>query len=158
MGSQRVGHYWATRHKSTKKESTVFMEGNQIKVITICFFNINLLMCVLVTQLCPTLWDPMGCGPPGYSVHGDSPDKNTGVGCRALFQGIFPTQGSNPGLPHCRQILNHLSHQGNPRILRWVAFPFSRRSSPCRNQTTVSCIAGRFFMVWVNSEALFMTI
>jgi len=43
------------------------------------------------------------------SVHGDSPGKNTGVGCHALFQGIFPTQGSNPGLPHCRQILYHLS-------------------------------------------------
>ena len=44
----------------------------------------------------------------------DSPGKNTGVGCHALFQGIFPTQGSNPDLPHCRQILNHLSHQGSP--------------------------------------------
>ena len=42
----------------------------------------------------------------------DSPGKDTGVGCHALLQGIFPTQGSNPGLPHCRQILYHLSHQG----------------------------------------------
>ena len=47
-------------------------------------------------------------------VHGDSPDKNTGVGCRALLQGIFPTQGLNPSLLHCRQILYHLSHQGSP--------------------------------------------
>ena len=47
---------------------------------------------------------------PGSSVHGDSPGKNTGVGCHALLQGIFPTQGSNPGLPHCNQILYHLSH------------------------------------------------
>jgi len=45
---------------------------------------------------------------------GDSPGKNTGVGCHALLQGIFPTQGSNPALPHCRQILHHLSHQGSP--------------------------------------------
>ena len=68
-------------------------------------------MCVcLVTQSCPTLCDPMDCSPPGYSLHGDSPDKNTAVGCHALLQGIFPTQGSNPGLPHCRQILCHLSH------------------------------------------------
>ena len=52
----------------------------------------------LVTQSCPTLWDPMHCSPPGSSVHGDSPGKNTGVGCHALLQGIFPTQGSNPGL------------------------------------------------------------
>ena len=44
----------------------------------------------------------------------DSPGKNTGVGCHALLQGIFPTQGSNPGLPHPRWILYQLSHQGNP--------------------------------------------
>ena len=54
------------------------------------------------------------CSPPGSSVHGDSPAKNTGVGCHALLQGIFPTQGSNPGLPHCRQIPYHLSPQGYP--------------------------------------------
>ena len=52
--------------------------------------------------------------PPGSSVHGDSLGKNTKVGCHALLQGIFPTQGSNPGLPHCRQMLYHLSHQGSP--------------------------------------------
>ena len=51
----------------------------------------------------------MDCGPPGSSVHGASPGKNTGVGCHGLLQGMFPTQGSNPGLPHCRQILYHLS-------------------------------------------------
>ena len=68
----------------------------------------------LVTQLCPTLCDPTDCSPPGSSVHGDSPGKNTGMGCHDLLQGIFPTQGSNPGLPHCRQILYHLSHQSSP--------------------------------------------
>ena len=51
------------------------------------------------------LCNPMACSPPGSSVPGDSPGKNTGVGCHALLQGIFPTQGSNPGLPHCRRIL-----------------------------------------------------
>ena len=55
--------------------------------------------------------------PLGSSVHGDSPGKNTGVGCHALLQGIFPTQGSNPGLPYYRQILYRLSHQGSPRKL-----------------------------------------
>ena len=40
--------------------------------------------------------------PPGSSVHEDSPGKNTGVGCHSLLQGIFPTQGSNPGLLNCR--------------------------------------------------------
>ena len=52
----------------------------------------------LVTQLCPTLCNPMNCSPPGSSVHGDSPGKNTGVGCHALLQGIFLTHGSDPGL------------------------------------------------------------
>ena len=69
-------------------------------------------MC-LVAQLCLTLCDHMDCSLPSFSVHGDSPDKNTGVGCQANFQGIFPTQGSNSGLLHCRQILYRLSHQGN---------------------------------------------
>ena len=58
-----------------------------------------------VAQLCPTLCDPVDCSPPGSSVHGDSPGKNTGVGCHALLQGIFPTQGLNPGFLHCRWIL-----------------------------------------------------
>ena len=133
----------------------------------------------LAAQSCLTLCNPMDCSPPGSSVHGASPGKNTGVGCRALLQrkiprnqtqvsciagrlfttskplktvnesescsvvsdssrphglyspwnspgqntgmgslsllqGIFPTQGSNPGLPHCRQILYQLSHKGSP--------------------------------------------
>ena len=71
--------------------------------------------------------------------------QNTGVGNLSLLQGIFPTQGSNPGLLHCRQILYQLSHKGSPRILEWVAYPFCRGSSPPRNQTRVSCIAGGFF-------------
>ena len=95
----------------------------------------------LVTESCPTLCDPLDCSPPGSSVHGDSPGKNTGVGCHALLQGIFPTQRSNPGLPHCRWILYHLSHQGSPWILEWVAYPFSRGSSRPRNWTVVSCFA-----------------
>ena len=52
----------------------------------------------LVSQSCPALCDPVNHSPPGSSVHGDSPGKNTGVGCRALLQRIFPTQGSNPGV------------------------------------------------------------
>ena len=50
----------------------------------------------------------------------------------SLLQGIFPTQGSNPGFPHCRQILYHLSHQGSPRLLGWVAYSFSNDSSQPR--------------------------
>ena len=56
----------------------------------------------------------MDGSPPGSSVHGDSPGKNIGVGYHALFQGTFPTQGSNSGLLHFGQILYCLSHQGNP--------------------------------------------
>ena len=72
----------------------------------------------------------------------NSSGQNTGVGSLSLLQGIFPTQGSNSGLPHCRQILYQLSHKGTPRILEWVACPFSNGSSQGRNWTRVSCIAG----------------
>ena len=68
----------------------------------------------LVAQSCLTLCHPKDCSLPGFSVHGDSPGENTGVGCHALLQGIFPTQGSNPSLSHCRRILYCLSHQGSP--------------------------------------------
>ena len=56
----------------------------------------------LVSQSCLALCDSMDCSPPGSSIHGDSPGNNTGVSCHALLQGIFPTQGWNPGLLHCR--------------------------------------------------------
>ena len=75
------------------------------------------------------------------------------MGSCSLLQRIFPTQGLNPGLPHCRQILYQLSHKGSPRLVEWVAYPFSRGSSWLRNQTGVSCIAGRFFTNWDIREA-----
>ena len=59
----------------------------------------------------------------------NSPGQNTGAGSCSLLQGIFPTQGSNPGPLHCRWILCQLSHKGSPRILEWVAYPFSSGSS-----------------------------
>ena len=65
----------------------------------------------LVTQLCLTLCDPMDCSPPGSSVHGDCPGKNTRVGCHALLQGIFLTRESNWGLLHCRWFLYQLIYQ-----------------------------------------------
>ena len=99
---------------------------------------------VLSCSVCPALCYPMDCSPPGSSVHGDSPGKNTRVGCHALLQEIFPIQGSNPGLPHCRQILYCLRHQESPKILEWVVYPFTRGTSQPRNRTGVSCIAGRF--------------
>ena len=94
--------------------------------------------------------------PHGLYSPWNSPGQHTGVGTLSLLQGIFPTQGSNPGLPYCRQILCQLSHKGSPRILEWVAYPFSSRGidypfskqslvdSWPRNRTGVSCIAGGF--------------
>ena len=63
----------------------------------------------------------------------NSPDQNTRVGSLFLLQGIFPTPGSNSGLQHCRQSVYQLSHQGSPRVLEWVAYPFSTGSSRPRN-------------------------
>ena len=82
--------------------------------------------------------------PHGLYSQWNSPDQDTGVGSHSLLQGIFPTQGSNPGLLHWRQILYQLSHKGSPRMLEWVAYSFSSRSSWPRNWTRVSCIVGRF--------------
>ena len=73
-------------------------------------------VCAQLLQLYPTLCDLMDCSPPGSSVHGDSPGKNTGVGCHALLQGIFLTQGLNPHLLHCRQILYHWATKEAPLI------------------------------------------
>ena len=87
-------------------------------------------------------------GPHGLYSPWSSLGQNTGAGSLSLLQGIFPTQGSNPGLPHCRRILYQLSHKGSPRKLEWVAYPFSRGSSRLRNWTRVSCIAGGFFTNW----------
>ena len=83
-----------------------------------------------------------------------SREVSIGVGSLSLLQGIFPTQGSNPGLPHHRLILHQLSHHGSPRILEWVAYPFSRGCSRTRNRTGVSCVAGGFFTSWAMKEAL----
>ena len=79
---------------------------------------------VKVAQSCPTLCDPHGLYSPW-----NSPGQNARVGSLSLLQEIFP------GLPHCRRILYQLSHQGSPRILEWVACPFSSGSSRPRDRT-----------------------
>jgi len=63
-------------------------------------------MCAKSLQSSPTRWDPMDCSLPGSSVHGDSPGKNTRVGCHFLLQGIFSTQVSCIG----RRVLYHKHH------------------------------------------------
>ena len=99
------------------------------------------LVLVSISQLCPTLGSIMKSESESHSVvsnslrgHGlyspwNSPGQNTRVGSLPILQEIFPTQGLNPGLLHCRRILYQLSHKGSPRILEGVAYPFSRGSS-----------------------------
>ena len=86
-------------------------------------------MKVKVAQFCPTPLRPHGLYSPW-----NSSVQNTGVGSLSLLQRIFPTQGLNLGLLHCRRFLYQLSHKESPRTLEWVAYPFSSRSSQPRNQ------------------------
>ena len=87
----------------------------ELEIISKSYLEKHILStCVLVAQSCPQSLQPHGLGPTKLLCPWNSPGKNTGVGCHFLLQGIFLTQGSNPGLPCCRQILYHLSHQGNP--------------------------------------------
>ena len=107
----------------------------------------------LVAQSCLTLCDPMDCSPPGSSVHGGSPGKNTGLRCYALLQGIFPTQGSTP-VSHIAGKLFTSEPLGKPKNTGGGGPPFSRGSSQPRNRTRVSCIAGGFFTSSATREAL----
>ena len=75
-------------------------------IISVGQINFAEAYCCLVAKSCPTLATPWR-SPPGSSVHGIFPGKNTGVGCHFLLQGIFLTEGLNPGLLHCRRILYH---------------------------------------------------
>ena len=99
------------REKTERDKKTA--EKHKATIETIRKVINFLFLCVLVTQSCPTLCDPMGCSPPGSSVHG-------------ILQ-VW--------------------------ILEWVAVPLSRGSSPPRDRTQVSCIAGRFFTIWATNEA-----
>ena len=85
----------------------------------------------LVSESCLVVSDSLR--PYGLYSPWNSPSQDTGVDSHSLLSGIFPTQGLNPGLPYCRQILYQLSHKGSPKILEWVAFPFSRGSSQPRD-------------------------
>ena len=101
---------------------------HSIQVNVQCSIFVSYNKSVLCLVVSDPLW-PHDCSPPGSYVHGNSPGKNTGVGCDVLLQGIFPTQRSNPGFLHCRQIVYQQCHQGSSRILEWVAYPFSSGSS-----------------------------
>ena len=89
--SFKHGWLWLTHWKSSFSQSrSSFCWGSRERHVSrrICEYYD-----MLVTQSCPTLWDPMDCSLPCSSFHGDSPGKNTDVGCHALLKGIFPTQG-----------------------------------------------------------------
>ena len=114
---------WNTTQLFKKKKWKFLLAGTWVDVEGIMLSEVNqtekeitiwyhLYVLCLVAQLCPTLFNPMDCSPPGSSVLGHSPGKNTGVGCHALLQ-IFPTQWSSPGLTNSGWILYHLSHQGS---------------------------------------------
>ena len=92
--------------------------------------------------------------PHGLYSPRNSPGQNTGVGSLSLPQGIFLNPTIKPKSP-ALQADSQLSHKGSPRILEWIAYPFSRGSSRPRNQTGVSCIAGGFFTSWAIREALY---
>ena len=124
--------------------------------------SISVCVCVSRSVVSNSLW-PHGLQPTRLLCPWDFPGKYTGVGCHFLLQGIFPTQGLNPGLLHCRQILYRLSYKGRPspsvvsnslrpyglytvhgifqaRILEWVVKPFSRGSSWPRNELGSSAL------------------
>ena len=121
--------------------STPFCSGCWLLPI-LCHPDHIVLCCA--QSLSPLLCKPMNSSLPGSPVYGDSPGKNTRVGCHALLEGIFPTQGWNLGVLPCWWVLYFLSNKRSPRILEWVACPFSRWTSQPRNWTGVSCIGGRF--------------
>ena len=89
----------------------VFGEGQKSMFIFVFLIFHVLSHSVMLDSLLPS-----GLQPTRLLCPWNSPGKNTTVGRHTLFQGIFPTQGSKPGLPHCRQILYCLSHQRSPKV------------------------------------------
>ena len=114
--SMKLKGTWLLRRKVMTNLDSIF-KSRDIILST----NVHLVKAmkvkVKVAQSCLTHWDPMDCSP------WNSPGQNTGVGSLSLLQGIFPIQRSNPGLPHCRQILYQLSHKRSPREVKAIVFP-----------------------------------
>ena len=120
-------------------------------MLKLSFFK-NYILVIIFSVVSDSLW------PHGMYSPWNSPGQNTGVGSLSLLQGIFPTQQSNPGLPHHRWIFYQLSHKISLRTLEWVAYPFSSQSSWPRNGTGISWIAVLFFTNWAIREALIQCI
>ena len=113
--------------------------------ICLCLSYITWHNVLKVHLCCPKYQD---CSLPGSSVHGASPGKKTGAGCHAFPPGDLPNLGIKPRSPALQGILYCLSQQRTPRILEWVAYPFSRGFSWPRNRTRIFYISGRFFTSW----------
>ena len=97
----------------------------------------------------PTLCSLMVCTPPASYVRGDILGKNTGVGCHALLQGIFPSQGSNPGSLHCRLIPYRLSHQGRPSPSQtdlWESCPAWHAPAPLEAMSQLLFLAAQVYL------------
>ena len=127
--------YHQTRKYPKEKRELKWLSKNSLT----CDCAVLTCAVCLFAQSCPTL-QPMDCNLPGSSIQRDPPGKNTRVSCHALLQGIFPTQGSNPGLLHSRWILYCLSHQGST-ILTLKAFI----CLPLYSQALKICGANKFF-------------
>ena len=140
----------ATYSQNYYLKSYRFLNCHLSKPVSFSYWNMSLFCHISESHsvVSSSLW------PHGLYGPWNSPGQNTGVGSLSLLQGIFPTQGLNPDLPLRRQILYQLSHKGSPRILEWVALPFSSRSSQPRSGTGFSCIAGGFFTNWAIREQL----
>ena len=161
MGWQRVEHCLAIKQQQTTSylyyfklvtEQEFYAQNyeNNITLIILFILHNNPIMKVKWSESHSVMSDSL-------RLHGlysppNSPGQNTRVGSLSHLQGIFPTRGSNPALPHCRWILYQLSHKGKPRILEYVAYPFSSGSSLPRNWTGASCIADRFITNWATRD------
>ena len=145
-----LGRKAMTNLESILQSRNITLPTN-VHLVKAMVFPVVVYGCVYVSEspsfVSDSLW------PHGLYRSWNSPGQNTWVGNLSPLQGIFQTQGSNPGLWHCRQILYQLNHRGSPRILEWVAYPFSSESFQPRNQTGVSCLAGGFFTNWIMREA-----
>ena len=98
-------------HQGSPKGFTILDCHTSMFSSSVCVFKQCACLCVSISVV-PDSLRPLG--PTRLLCPWISPGKNTGVGCRSLLQGIFPTQGSNLSLLHCRHTLYHLSHQINP--------------------------------------------
>ena len=154
MGSQRIGHDRVAEHKL---HAVYFCTGTfwvvpnhcvsflcpqepifaALGSISLLLTMLSLKVKVLVTQSCPTPCEPMNCSPPGSSVHGILQARMQEWVAMLFFKGICPIQGSNPGLPHHRQILYYRNHQGSPGLLSAFFFHINlkkNRKCHCESQ------------------------